>query len=460
MAGIVGVWSNDNSSREAYYALFETQHRGQENVGISGLGNHSFRTYINKGMMSRVFDQSLINAFIHPTDYVSVGHVGNTKQHRKNIAPFGVESEKYEISVSMDGFIMNPDEINSYHKINTETNEELFGKMVLEKTENYSDIVDSVASVMEELDRAYFSFVLGVHDKKRQKSMLLGGRDKRGVKPMYMARTDDGLYISSESGAADTFESIGKFFVERRDVAPGEIVFFDGDFHSEKVLTPKRSHDAFEWVYSSRPDAVMEGVNAHSVRKKLGQSIVKRYEIEDDGISVVSPTPDSGRSVALGISEASGIPFDEAIIKNQYIGRTYIIPDPKVRSLAAMLKHNVIKDVVKGKRVVIGDDSIVRGTISEALSAAIKNSGAKKVEIAVSYAPIFYSCFNEPGDKKLAARGQEGRKVTEINEYVARNLPSIDKVYYNTPEDVIKSIGLPSQELCTYCITGKDPFSQ
>lgn len=459
MAGIIGVYSKDNAAVYAHDVLFQTQHRGQENAGISGLGNHSLRIYKGKRLISKVFHEELFKSFVHPTDYVAVGHVGNEKVERKDIPPVLTDNENYELSIAINGFIMNHKEVDKEHGMKTFTDEELFGKLFLEKTDEYSDITDSLSSVMEELDKAYFSFVMGVRDKKAQRSQLIGGRDKRGIRPMYMGRTNNSLYISSESGSIDMLENFGKEFVEKRDVIPGEIIGFDQDFYNRQALPPERKHCIFEWVYTARPDAVIEGKNSHMVRKKLGHLLSELHDIKKDNNSVIVPIPDSGRSVSLGVHEATGIPFDEGLIKNQYIGRTYIIPDSNERRQAATLKHNPIRKVVNGKRVLFGDDSIVRGTISEAVSETLLNAGAKEVELLISYAPIFEPCHSDEFNKKLTARGMEDKDVFEIGERVAKKLPSVNKVYYNTVENVIKAVGLPREHLCTKCITGEDPFA-
>ncbi len=458
MSGIVGIYSKDNASIYAHQALFQTQHRGQENVGISAMGNHSLRTYKGKRLISKVFHEELFKSFIHPTDYVAVGHLGSEKVERKDIPPTISENENYEISVSINGFVLNRGEVNKDHGFRASTDEEIFGRLFLEKTEQYGDIKDSLADTMKELDRAYFSFVMGVRDKKEQRSQLIGGRDKRGVRPMYIGRTKDSLYVASESGSIDMFENFGEEFIERRDVVPGEIIGFDQDFYKKQALPSERRHCVFEWVYTARPDAVIEGKTSHTVRKKLGHLLVDLHGIRKNKDKVIIGIPDSGRSVALGVHEATGMPLDEGLIKNQYIGRTYIIPDPSERVQAATLKHNPIKEVVRGKKVMFGDDSVVRGTISEAVSRTLLNAGAKEVELLVSYAPIFYSCHSDEFNKKLAAGGMEYRDVFEIGEEVAGNLPSINKVYYNTVENVVRAVGLPKKHLCTMCITGENPF--
>jgi amidophosphoribosyltransferase len=210
----------------------------------------------------------------------------------------------------------------------------------------------------------------------------------------------------------------------------------------------------------------MEGRSVHVARKNLGHALVKthnlkrQYGVKDGSKSdlAVIPVPDSGRSVCTGVAESLGIPADEGIIKNAYLGRTYLIYDPTFRKTASDLKHNVIRDTVRGKRVAICDDSIVRGTVSESVAKSLRKAGATEVDFLVSYAPIFNPCFNDPKDKSLAAKPFVGKSIEEIGHLIAKELPSIDHVLYNTPENVVEAIGLPGERICTFCITGTDPF--
>ncbi|MEM7820473.1 MAG: hypothetical protein QW761_02655, partial [Candidatus Aenigmatarchaeota archaeon] len=336
--------------------------------------------------------------------------------------------------------------------------EELFGHL-FHKNLKGRNIEEAALKTMNELDiGTYYSLTALI--QRDNESNLVAMRDKRGVKPMYMGRTESSVFIASESGAIETLRTILDDYMEMRDIVPGELIIAGSDgIEIKQLIKPKPSHCVFEWIYTSRPDAVIEGRTAHQVRKKAGELNVKLHNLKDDGNSVIIGVSDSGRSVALGAAMASGIPFDEGIIKNQYIGRTYIIPDDKERDIAAMLKHNPIKEVIAGKRVIIGDDSIVRGTISEALARTLLNTGAKSVDMLISYAPIFYPCFTDPVDKKLACKGMENLPLDEIERKVAENLKVIKNVYYNSVENVIKAVGLPEESLCTYCITGKNPFS-
>jgi amidophosphoribosyltransferase len=322
---------------------------------------------------------------------------------------------------------------------------------------------------MWSLPTAYYSLVAAVLDKKDEQSTLFAARDPRGVRPLHVARAKNKLFIASESAPVDVLEGMGEVFDDRRDVVPGSLIYINAEgIREEQVIEPHPAHCAFEWVYFGRPDSVMEGKSVHVARKNLGHALVethglkKQYSVEN-GLRkdlAVIPVPDSGRSVCTGVAEGLGVPADEGIIKNAYLGRTYLIYDPNFRKTASDLKHNVIRATVGGKKVAICDDSIVRGTVSESVAKSLRKAGATEVDFLVSYAPIFYPCFSDPVDKLLAAKPFKGKTVEEIGRLVAQGLPSIDHVLYNTPENIIESIGLPNEKVCTFCITGVDPFKK
>ena len=465
MAGVSAVFSDKDSTLKTYFGLFQVHHRGQGSSGISAAGDHSIRTYSGNGLMNTVFPEKIMDILIHPHDYASIGYAGKENENEKNVPPIEIKSEidfeDYKISVAMDGMILNHSELEKKFGFETTTDEELFGRIFYKYLKDTNDLEVSAHRIMEELDEAYYSLVMLVQDKNKNETKLLGLRDKRGLKPMRVGQNENDFIITSESGAVNVLERLGKELKEKRDVEPGELLIVSKDgFYTKQIMPSEPAHCIFEWVYTARPDSVINGITAHEVRKELGRNLVKLHNIKDDGNSIVIGVPDSGRSVALGISEESGIPFEEGIIKNQYVGRTYIIKDPEKRKLFAFLKHDSIKEVVKGKRVIIGDDSIVRGTISEAISKILKEAGAKEVIFAVSYAPIFEPCFDDEPNKKLAAAEFKGMDIYEIGRRVAERLPSIDKVLYNDVDSVVKAVGLSEDHLCRKCISCENPFEK
>ena len=456
MKGVVGVYSRDGRdgsydvATKALYNLYGVQHRGQEGAGMVLSGDHKMRDFRGRGLVSGVFDKRF-KSFTHPTDYMAVGAVsGENCEHDMNIPPILFESEsgEYQIGLALDGNVSG-DAVQDY----------LFAYQ-LAKCLAEAPIEKALAETMKELDYGYFSLVMSVFHKDKGYNELYAARDMRGVRPLYFSRTDDEVFITSESSPIDVLESIGVDITGRHDVMPGSImkVGRDGAVEKEQVMEPNPAHCAFEWVYFGRPDSVIERRSVHSVRKALGHELAKAHDMRPEPGVVLIPTPDSGRSVCIGVGEALGIVPDEGVIKNAYLGRTYIIEDPEFRKTASDLKHNIIRKSVEGRKVLITDDSIVRGTVSESVAKTLLKAGAKEVEFLVSYAPIFYPCMSDPDDKPLAAKEYERKSISEIGELVASGLPSIDKVRYNTVEGVVRAIGLPESHLCTKCITGKNPF--
>ncbi len=457
MKGVVGVYSREGTTRKALNNLYGVQHRGQESAGISAAGDHSIRTWKGKGLVSNVFREQF-KSFTHPDDYVVIGCASGENADRGGLPPVEFESGRFKLSLTLDGHVFDR---------GPRLNEEVIGRLLMEKLDTHADIGTAFKEIMMELPYAYFSMVVALLDKHEKRSELVAARDRRGVRPLYLAANEEELFVMSESGPVCVMESMGQGIDERRDIAPGSLVRgSDEGLTEERLLEPKHAHCAFEWVYFGRPDSVIEGKNVHSVRKRLGRALVETHSLKrlyapSDALRVdivVIPVPDSGRSVCVGVAEALGVTADEGVIKNAYLGRTYIIDDPEFRRIASDLKHNIIREAVKERKVAITDDSIVRGTVCESIAKNLIKAGATEVDYLVSYAPIIHPCFSDPPDKRLAAAPYEGLSISEIGKLIASNLPSINVVRYNSPENVIRVIGLPNGKLCTFCITGDNPF--
>jgi amidophosphoribosyltransferase len=456
MQGVIGVYSKAKAAEKSLYILYGVQHRGQESCGLTAASDHSLRTWKGKGLVSNVFDERF-RSFMHPDDYVTIGSASGENSESKHPPLECWKDPRYAFSLALDGFL---------HK-ETGINEEVISNTLLYELKKDSSFIDSLRETMKAHRKSYYSLVAAVWDKEENRSFLVAARDERGVRPLYMARNAGSFYIASESAPIDVMENMGESFDERRDVKPGSMLVIDEEgVHQEQVLDPNKAHCVFEWVYFGRPDSVIEGKTVHKVRKRLGHALVKTnkladaYNIEENPQIVVIPVPDSGRSVCTGVAEELGVTADEGVIKNAYMGRTYIIEDPNFRKIASDLKHNIIKETVEGKKVIITDDSIVRGTVSESIAQNLLKAGATEVEFLVSYAPIFYPCFSDPEDKPLAAKTFKGKDLEEIGDFVAENLPSINKVRYNSEEDILEAVDLEQSHICTYCISGRNPFNR
>jgi len=458
MKGVIGVYSRDNAVKKAINILYGVQHRGQESSGISAADDHSLRTWKGPGLVSKVF-QEQFKSFIHTSDYMAIGCASGENAKNEHLPPFEYENDRHKISMALDGHIS--DEEGGY-------NEVVAAKSLLEKLERNMP-EQAVSEMMKELSESYYSLVMIIFDKMTGKSELFVARDKRGVRPLFIGYNTDEIFVASESAPLDVLEAMGGHIDKRMDVKPGSyLVKSENRFEVREVLKPRPAHCVFEWVYFGRPDSVIEGKSVHFARKRLGHALVETHHLKEEynvadrkfGNSALIPVPDSGRSVCTGVAEAMGVTHDEGVIKNAYLGRTYIIDDPDFRKVASDLKHNIIKETVNGKRVIICDDSIVRGTVSESVAKNLREAGAAEVDFLVSYAPIYYPCFSDPPDKPLAAAPYRGKSLEEVGELVASNLPSIDKVRYNSPDNVKRAVGLPMSHLCMFCVTGESPFER
>ena len=458
MQGVIGVYSKQEACTKSLQILYGVQHRGQESSGLAAAGDNSLRTWKGKGLTSGVFNE-LFRSFIHPNDYAIIGCASGENADNGFPPRESRSHERFVFSVALDGYF--PRERG--------TNEEVVARTLHRYLSKGNGFTDALAETMRKHRDAYYSLVACVWDREESKSRLYAARDERGVRPLYVAANDVSSYVASESAPIDVLENMGEHFTMRRDVTPGSILCVDEHGIEEtRVLEPRRAHCVFEWVYFGRPDSVIEGRTVHAARKALGHALVELHGLREEyGITegtpddlVVIPVPDSGRSVCTGVAEGLGVTADEGVIKNAYMGRTYIIDNPDYRKLASDLKHNVIRETVDGKKVIITDDSIVRGTVSESVAQNLVKAGAREVEFLVSYAPIFHPCFSDPRDKPLAARLYMGKSLEEIGDLVSQGLPSINRVRYNDEEHILAAVGLPREHVCTYCISGRDPFQQ
>ena len=456
MRGIIGVYSRKDAATKSLYILYGVQHRGQESSGVTAASDQSLRTWKGRGLVSGVFNEQY-RAFIHPNDHVVIG-CANGENANNGYPPLECKTDsRYSYSLALDGYLPRKSGLS----------EEIISCTLQRFLAEGKDFASALEETMRRHRDGYYSMVVAVWDKHMGRSFLVVTRDERGVRPLYMALNGEGVYFASESAPIDVMENMGETFTERRDVVPGSMIIIDDmGIHETQVLEPRRAHCVFEWVYFGRPDSVIEGQTVHIVRKRLGHALVKTHELRrlygleggEPEELVVIPVPDSGRSVCTGVAEALKLTADEGVIKNAYMGRTYIIDDAGYRKIASDLKHNIIRKTVEGKRVVITDDSIVRGTVSESIAQNLLRAGAREVDFLVSYAPIIHPCFSDAPDKPLAAKPYRGMNLDEVGDLVAKGLPSIHKVRYNTEENVLEAVGLPKDHICTYCVSGRSPF--
>ena len=449
--GIVGYHSNNESkdvSSFVYYCLFALQHRGQESAGIATFNlEKGLNYYCGMGLITDVFkDYEIQNLSGHR----SIGHVrySTTGQSKlENSQPFVTDFDDGFIAMAHNGDIVNSDALRKEliaegYEFKSDTDSEVICYMLKkEHYDNNKDIIDAIESVSKKLIGSYALTILVNGD-------LYGVRGPMGIKPLAIAKKGEDFILASETVA---FDVINANFV--RDVKPGEIVFFEGNEIKSHMLELagkcELSHCMFEYVYFARPDSTIDGINVYQTRMNIGRQLHKLYPIDAD---VVIPVPDSSIPAAIGYSRASGIPYGEGLIKNRYVGRTFIMPTQEERELAVRLKLNPIKDAIKGKKIILIDDSIVRGTTSKQLLDLVKEAEPAEIHFLVGCPPVISPCYYGVAmatKKELIAANYSTEEIREQLD--------IDSLGYITLPALVEAIGMPEEDLCLGCINEKYP---
>lgn len=388
--GIVGIYAPDAYpvAEDIYYSLFALQHRGQESCGIVVNDDGVFASHKDIGQVGTVFTEEQLAGF--PAGKMAVGHVryGTTGgNNRNNCQPIEVNHQKGKMALAHNGNISNAYELRDQLELggaifHTTSDTEIIAYIVTRERLKTPSIERAVLESMKYLEGAY-SLVLMSATK------LIAVRDPHGYRPLCYGKREDSTYVvASESCVLD---AVGATFV--RDLEPGEVlVFSDGNIKSytEYCNTKKKQICIFEYIYFARPDSVIDGVSVHAARVKAGEILAREFPVEAD---VVIGVPDSGLDAALGYAGYSGIPYGIGFIKNKYIGRTFISPTQDERQHQVKIKLNPIKETVAGKRVVLVDDSIVRGTTSERIVRLVREAGAKEIHMRISSPPFTNPCY-------------------------------------------------------------------
>ena len=449
--GIVGYHSDDESKDVAslvYYSLYALQHRGQESAGIATFNpDKGLNYYCGMGLITDVFrDYEIQNL----QGNMAIGHVrySTTGQSRlENSQPFVTDFDDGFIAMAHNGDIVNSAElrdelISEGYEFKSDTDSEVICYML--KKEHYynnKDIIDSIESVSRKLVGSYALTILVNGD-------LYGVRDPMGIKPLAIAEKNDDYILASETVAFDVINA--KFI---RNIKPGEVVYFkDNEIKSHMLESAgkcKLSHCMFEYVYFARPDSTIDEINVYQTRMNIGRELHRLYPIDAD---VVIPVPDSSIPAAIGYSRASGIPYGEGLIKNRYVGRTFIMPTQEERELAVRLKLNPIKEAIKGKKIILIDDSIVRGTTSKQLLDLVKEAEPAEIHFLVGCPPVISPCYYGVAmatKKELIAANYS---IEEIQKQL-----EIDTLGYITLESLVDAIGMPKEDLCLGCLNEEYP---
>ena len=449
--GIVGIYSKDDSKDVAsfvYYCLYALQHRGQESAGIATFNpEKGLNYYCGMGLITDVFKDYEIQNL---SGNMAIGHVrySTTGQSKlENSQPFVTDFDDGFIAMAHNGDIVNSGDLRDEliaegYEFKSDTDSEVICYMLKkEHYDNNKDILDSIESVCDKLVGSYALTILVNGD-------LYGVRDPMGIKPLAVAKKQDDFILASETVA---FDVINAKYV--RDIKPGEVVYFENDEIKSHMLEIagecKLSHCMFEYVYFARPDSTIDGINVYQTRMNIGRQLYELYPIDAD---VVIPVPDSSIPAAIGYSRASGIPYGEGLIKNRYVGRTFIMPTQEERELAVRLKLNPIKEAIKGKKIILIDDSIVRGTTSKQLLDLVKEAEPAEIHFLVGCPPVISPCYYG-----VAMATKKELIAANYNTEEIREQLGIDSLGYITIPALVEAIGMPEEKLCLGCINEDYP---
>ena len=444
MCGIFGVYPHKDAAQLACLGLYALQHRGEEASGIITRNGNKVHLHKALGLVSDVFDEKIIRSL---RGEMAVGHVRYSttgSNNIKNTQPFYVKSKVGDIAIAHNGNLTNTLDLHKELEDNgalfqTSMDSEIIAHLLAHSQKK--DIKEAIIWSLSKLEGAY-SVVLMLND------ILIGARDTFGWRPLCLGRLEDAYILASETCALDL---IGAKYI--RDIQPGEIVFIYKD-KIESVMPFKKSPRAFcifEYIYFARPDSNIFEHNVYMARKRLGAQLASEFSAEAD---LVMPIPDSGVFAALGFSEAAKIPFEFGMIRNHYIGRTFIQPTQYLRDFRVRIKLNPLKEVLNGKRVIIVEDSIVRGTTSRMRVKTLRQAGAKVIHMRVSCPPLRFPCFygiDFPTKKELVASKHD---IAWIRDFIGA-----DSLEYLSLEGMLSSMPLPQENFCTACFTGKYPLN-
>jgi amidophosphoribosyltransferase len=443
--GLFGIFGDPAAVQKTYFGLFALQHRGQESAGIASSNGEMLQVYTGMGNVPRVFraGSDILDKLANP---IAIGHVrysttGSSKA--ANSQPFFVEYSRGQCAIAHNGNLINAgllrDEYEAYGSIfKSTTDTEIIAHLLAKPTHVAKP--DPLGHVLNHLQGAY-SLLFLFPDR------IEAARDPYGIRPLCIGKTDAGAYVAASETCA--LDAVDAHFI--REIEPGEIVTLDKrGITSRFFVTPgtiKPAHCLFEHIYFAKQNSTIFGENVHEFRKKLGRQLAIEHPVKAD---VVVPIPDSGTSAAIGYSEKSGIPFDMGMVRSHYVGRTFISPDQKMRELDVKIKLAPIKEVVNGKRIVVVDDSVVRGTTTKGKIKAFRDAGAKEIHMRVSCPPIRFPCFygiDFPTKEELIATN---RTIDQIRDFL-----EVETLGYMSIDGLLSCPVLPSDHFCTACWAGK-----
>jgi amidophosphoribosyltransferase len=448
--GVFGVWApGEEVAKLTYFGLYALQHRGQESAGIATSNGKKLVVYKDMGLVSQVFSESALESLI---GHVAIGHTRYSttgSSSWRNAQPTLGRTASGTVALGHNGNLTNtaellemlrsryPDQSENEITGGNTTDTAVLTALLAGNPDNSLE-----GTAMELLPQVKGAFCLVFMDEQT----LYAARDPQGVRPLVLGRLERGWVVASETAALDI---VGASFV--REVEPGELIVIDENgLRSQMFAKAKRAGCVFEYVYLARPDTAINGRNVYDARVDMGKALAREFPVEAD---LVIPTPDSGTPAAIGFSQESGIPFGHGLVKNAYVGRTFIQPSQTIRQLGIRLKLNPLKEVIKGKRIIVVDDSIVRGNTQRALVQMLREAGAKEIHVRISSPPITWPCFYGVDFATRAELIATGLAPDDVRASIGA-----DTLGYLSKEGMIAASEQKESELCTACFTGTYPI--
>jgi amidophosphoribosyltransferase len=443
--GVFGIFNHPNAAELTYFGLYALQHRGQESAGIVSCFASQFNEEKGMGLVPQIFSQDRLDRL---KGRMAVGHTRYSttgSSHIRNAQPLTVNCSRGSIAIAHNGNLTNAAELREELELRgsifqTTVDSEIILHLMAQPT--VGGVENNLIETVRRIEGA-FSLVIMTETE------LIGVRDPHGFRPLSIGKVGESWVLSSETCALDLIHAQ---FV--RDVEPGEIVIInDRGIRSIKAFPEqqRRAFCIFEYVYFARPDSTIGGQNVYKARVEMGRQLARENKIEAD---IVVPVPDSGNCAALGYSLESQIPYEMAFVRNHYVGRSFLQPSQLIRDFNVRVKLNLIHDLVRGKRVIIVDDSIVRGTTSQTRVNSLKEAGAKEVHVLVSCPPHMHPCvygIDFPDRKKLMAANLS---IDQIRQFL-----NADSLHYLSQEGMIKATGKPASGFCMACYDGNYPVA-
>ncbi len=439
--GVFGVWApGEDVSKLTYYGLYALQHRGQESAGIAVSEGSRILIYKDMGLVSQVFDESILGTL---RGHIAIGHCRYSTTGSsvwENAQPTLSSTEHGGLALAHNGNLINTGELALRlppDAIRATTDTEVLTTLLAQ--DRSQSIEDAAAELLPQVKGAYSLVWMN-------ETTLFAARDPQGIRPLVLGRLERGWVVASETAALDI---VGASFI--REIEPGELLVIDErGVRSRRFAAAQPKGCLFEYVYLARPDTTIAGRGVQATRVEVGRQLAREHPVDAD---LVIPTPESGTPAAIGYAEQSGIPYGQGLVKNSYVGRTFIQPSQTIRQLGIRLKLNPLREVIQGKRLIVVDDSIVRGNTQRAIVKMLREAGATEVHVRISSPPVAWPCFYGIDFATRAELIAGSLSVEEI-----RASLGADSLGYISLEGLTRATTIPADRLCRACFTGEYPI--